>query len=386
MMRLPNVARIGFSVFWLVALGAPALAGFQIGETVVVVHDTKIKVGDKILQSVPSGVGLKIQEVNGPWLWVSHQASGWIPMKDVESPQRAIEAFTKKINKNPRDADAHICRGLAWFNQNETDIAISDFNEAIRLDPKNATAYSNRAICWWSKREVDKAISDCTNAIRLDPKDAMYYSNRGILWNMKGEYEHAVQDADEAIRLDPQYVLPHIVRGNALFKQGDFLHALDEFDIALRINARDPIAYSSRGRVLAAIGQYERAAGDLKKAVACDPKGSYVCNELARFYATCPDEKFRDGRKAVEYAQCACEQSRWRWASALSVLAAAHAETGDFAKAVEFQEKATAMVPVKRRPDYQSRLELYRAGMPYHEEPGGMISSETDQNAARAGD
>jgi tetratricopeptide (TPR) repeat protein len=386
MMSLPTIVRVSFIAFFVGALGMPALAGFQIGETVIVVHDTKIKVGTNVLQDVPCGVGLKIQEVNGDWLWVSHQASGWIPTKDVETPQRAIEDFTKKINKNSRDVDAHICRGLAWFNMNETDIAIGDFNEAIRLDPKNATAYSNRAICWWSKREIDKAISDCTNAIRLDPGDAMYHSNRGLLWNMKGEYENAVKDADEAIRLDPRYVLPHVVRGNGLFKQGDFLHAVEEFDIALEINARDPIAYASRGRVLAAIGQYERAAGDLKKAVACDPKGYYACNELARFYATCPDKKFRDGPKAVELAKSACEQSRWRWASALSVLAAAHAETGDFEKAVELQQRAIALVPVRRRPEYQVRLDLYREHQPFHEQPNGVVRGDLNQNAVRGGD
>ncbi len=72
----------------------------------------------------------------------------------------------------------------------------------------------------------------------------------------------------------------------------------------------------------------------------------------------------------------ACELSGWRWASSISVLAAAYAEQGDFDQAVEWQEKATDMVSGKRRNDFRARLNLYKAHKPLR---------EAQQNVSRAG-
>ena len=353
----------------LVADSPEGLPEHNIGDIVVVVHDTKIKVGDKVVQEVPRGVGLKVQAVQGNWLWVSNQGAGWVSHRDVATPTRAIEIFTEQIKKDPHDADAYICRGLAWFDKQEIDIAITDLNEAIRLDPTHPSAYSSRAICWWAKREVDKAIADCTDAVRLDPQEPMYLTNRGIFWNMKGEHEKAIADADAALHLSPEFIKAHIVRGNALIRKREYAKALAEFDAAIKINPREAAAYGFRARVLAGNGDYDGAVHDFDQALALDPKEKNVYNEIARFYATCPDEERRDGRKAVEFARRACEMSGWRWASSISVLAAAYAEDGDFEQAVEWQEKATDMVVGKRHDEFRARLKLFKAKKPLREQP-----------------
>ena len=73
--------------FWI--LSAPALAEYKVGDTVVVVHDTKIKLGDKVLQEAARGLGLRVQAVNGDWLWVSNANAGWIRKEDVATPEKA---------------------------------------------------------------------------------------------------------------------------------------------------------------------------------------------------------------------------------------------------------------------------------------------------------
>ena len=84
--------------------------------------------------------------------------------------------------------------------------------------------------------------------------------------------------------------------------------------------------------------------------------------------ATCPDEKLRDGPKAVTSATRACELTQWKEARPLAALAAAYAECADFSGAVRWQQKAielgSSQDSVKRY--YQSCLERYRAGKPCH--------------------
>jgi tetratricopeptide (TPR) repeat protein len=364
-----NLLRIVLLSLAVCAVARPLRAEYQVGDTVVVVHDAKIKVQNKVVQEVRRGVGLKVQAVEGDWLWVSNQGAGWLHVRDVATPTDAIASFSEQIKKDPRDSDAFVCRGLAWLNKQEVDIAIADFNEAIRMNHKNASAYGSRAICWWTKREVDKAIADDTEAIRLDPREPMYLANRGILWNMRGDYEKAVADADAALLLNPSLVPAHIVRGNALVRQRDYARAVAAFEAAIQVNPRDAALYGLRGRVLAAQGDYEAALQDFDKALKLNPKDRDANNEIARFYAICPVDDYRDGDKAVEYARRACELSNWRWASSIGVLAAAYAEQGDFEQAIEYQTKATNMVEGNRRDEFEARLKLLKAHRPLREMP-----------------
>jgi hypothetical protein len=51
------------------------------------------------------------------------------------------------------------------------------------------------------------------------------------------------------------------------------------------------------------------------------------------------------------------------------MLAAAHAESGDFAKAREFQDKAIELAPDSFKREWRSRLDLYKQNKPYHAQP-----------------
>jgi tetratricopeptide (TPR) repeat protein len=101
-----------------------------------------------------------------------------------------------------------------------------------------------------------------------------------------------------------------------------------------------------------------------------------VQNSLARRLATDPDPKNRNGSNAVLYAEKAVAATGRTNASYLDTLAAANAEAGQFAKAVNIQQQALALSqsePEKR--DLASRLELYSSAIPYHDD--GLLAART---------
>jgi hypothetical protein len=82
--------------------------------------------------------------------------------------------------------------------------------------------------------------------------------------------------------------------------------------------------------------------------------------DLARLLATCSDDRVRDGKRAVELATKANELTAGKDASVLDAMAAAHAETGDFEKAVEYQKKALADKAFEKDSGEKARERLKR--------------------------
>jgi len=80
-----------------------------------------------------------------------------------------------------------------------------------------------------------------------------------------------------------------------------------------------------------------------------------------------PDAHFRDALKALEYAQHACELSGWQDAR-VGHAGAAYAVNGRYAEAAKWQAQALTLADPADERDFQSRLELYRAGRPYSEQ------------------
>ena len=215
--------------------------------------------------------------------------------------------------------------------------AAAYYTEYLRNHPGSASTYRNRGVVWHKEGKFDNALNDYTEAIRLDPKNALAYSNRGLTWHAKGEHDNALKDYTEAIRLDPQ----------------------------------DAITYNNRGFTWRAKGEYDNALKDYTEAIRLDPQDASPHNGVAWLLATCPEDRYRDGQRAVTTARKACELSGWKDANDMGTLAAAYAESSDFDEAIRWQTKAmqTLAADAEYVKGARERLALYRQGKPYREAP-----------------
>jgi tetratricopeptide (TPR) repeat protein len=247
--------------------------------------------------------------------------------------------------------------------------ALADYSSAIALDPRYALGWSNRAAVRLKRQEHDQAIADASEAIRLNSKLATAYNIRGKARTSRREFPEALDDLSRAIALNPQYAQAFHNRGIVRSKLQAYSQAVEDFSECLRLDAQFPGALTERGLVREKLGDFANAIDDYQAALKSNPKNLMACNNLAWLWATCPDELFRDGPKAVEYATTACELTNWKDAEKIDTLAAAHAERGEFDKAVELQERALNLVEPALQQEFQSRLDLYRDGQPYRTKP-----------------
>ena len=288
----------------------------------------------------------------------------------------------------PNRGDAvnfYINRAQSWIAQGEYDKAFADFSQELQLLHPNdvtsiATSYNNLGSIWHLKGDYDKAIADYNQALAINPNDAYAYNNRGFAWNAKGEYDKALADFNQALAINPTIENTYRHRGDVWRSKGEFDKAIADDNQALAINSVNAPAYDDRGKAWNLKGEYEKARADFSQAIAIDGNNAAYYDDLAFFQATCLDARYRDGQNAFANASKAYQITNGNSANNIAVLAAAYAESGDFAKAVEWQKKAidlTKSDPTKQR--YLARLALFQQGKPFRMNP-----KEADAKATQA--
>ena len=112
---------------------------------------------------------------------------------------------------------------------------------------------------------------------------------------------------------------------------------------------------------------YEAALKEYKKVLELNPANVDGHIKIALMYASCPEDKYRDGDKALEWAKKVCDMTEQKNARALDALAAAYAEVGAFNEAALYDKQALAVpnVAADIRADFQARLQLYANEKPY---------------------
>ncbi len=222
------------------------------------------------------------------------------------------------------------------------------------------------------KNNYDKAIEDYSQAIQINPKLAEAHNSRGIAYEKKGGYDKAIEDYSQAIQINSKYYDAYNNRGMAYYDKGEYEKAVADYTQVIRINTKNNWIYNNRGMAYHAKGEYDKAIDDYNTAIQINPKYVWAYNNISRLLATCPDAKYRNGTKAIEFAQKAtgldpngCDY----W----DTLAAAYAESGKFEDAEKTQEKAIEMLNEKDKDkkisEYTEHLNFYKAKKPWHEKP-----------------
>lgn len=296
----------------------------------------------------------------------SRRQEGWIAKSDAILFDQALDFFTKKISRDPKDSHAFTARGLVFLSKNQTDQARTDFDQAIRLDPKATVAHYHRANLAYGKKQYDKALQDYNAVIRIDPDFDWAYHVRGWIYYRKKDYARALADYETAIRLVPTETVFYRDRGNIALVRKQYDKALADYSRAIELDPKYPVPWLQRGKTWVAKKEFAEALVDYEKAVEVAPKdayASYYYTALALFRAGCPDDRFRDGKKALRDAEKAYELAQGPTESA--ALAAAYAELGQFDKAVQWQTKALAAAPAEEKDQYRDRLKRYLHRKPY---------------------
>lgn len=285
--------------------------------------------------------------------------------------------------------------------------AVKLFREILAEMPTSPIAKANLAFALLQARELDEAEKLLREVLDVNPGDLVALERCFGIMIMRGRANEALQLTETLAKRRPEDAAVQFFYGQALAKNGRGKEAFPPLERAAELAPTNPRVHYLLGLLQLEVNQNRVAARQrLEQAITVDPPfvDGYMSlfvllyqdrdwtqlekllrtgvrhapdspdlnNALAYFLATCPEDVYRNGPEAVRLATKACDATQRNNAEFLDSLAAAYAEAGDMAKAVETAQLAISVAErtgqTGRIADFRKRLESYQAGRPYREQ------------------
>ncbi|HVX12434.1 MAG TPA: tetratricopeptide repeat protein [Pirellulales bacterium] len=288
---------------------------------------------------------------------------------NLQRNDEAIEQYRQALLLKPNEAELHLSLGTLLLADDRVEEARHEFDEAVACRTDWADAWNNLGTAHALLGDSDEALRCYDEALKLNANNAECLNNIGQVLTRKGKYTGALRALDQALKINPHYAEAHSNLGNALILDG----RLGEAAVAYRdaIEERPDVARYrfNLASVLEERNETDLARQQYRLAMRLDPAWPETATEEAWKLATDDNEKRRDGAKAVRLARQACGAVETPAPASLDALAAAYAETGDFAHA-----EATALRAIEAAhsggdeplaEQIEKRRALYQAEQPY---------------------
>jgi tetratricopeptide (TPR) repeat protein len=264
----------------------------------------------------------------------------------------------------------HYNLGKVLQNQNETDAAIEHYLEALRIRPSFPPPHNNLGVVFAARGRMKEAIEHYEQAARFNPRDADVHNNLANALSNEGRHAEADVHFRESLRLRPS-AGTHSNYALALILAGRLDEAVENAETAVRMNPQYPQAHNNLATALVKQGKPTEAIVHYREALRLMPGFPAAKRRLAWVLSTCPDARVRNATEALTLARDAAERTGNRDPDMLDTLAAATAEAGRFAEAVETAERAASLADAAGKSalaaQIRMRAALYRAEQPYRE-------------------
>jgi len=207
-----------------------------------------------------------------------------------------------------------------------------------------------------------------THALAVTSNNDVALNNLGIICLDKGRLDDAISKLQAAIDLRPENAPAHDNLAKALLRKGQVSEAMVHYRKFLELEPGNVEARNTLGTALIQQGHVREAIDQWQEALARQPDNGNAASNLAWVFATSPEDSLRDGTRAAELGEKALRISAGKIPMIYKVLAAAYAENGRFADAVETAQRGAELATSQGNPalaaELESNVALYQSGRP----------------------
>jgi protein O-mannosyl-transferase len=282
----------------------------------------------------------------------------------------AIALYQQALVIKPDCVDVHYDLGTVLARRGEVEAAMAHFQKVLEIKPDHVKAHSNLGVALAGRGQVEAAIAHYERALAIEPDYADAHCNLGAALAVRGQVEAAITHYQKALAIKPNYADAHNNLGLALAGRGEVEAAIAHFQKALEIKPDYAEARRNYDVALAQRKSILQGLAERRELIRSRPSDVNLLNDMAWIFATNPNASVRNGAEAVALAQRAGELSGGREPAILDTLAAAYAEAGRFAEAVQTAQKAIELATQQKKQaladSLRVRIKLYQAGSVYH--------------------
>ena len=258
--------------------------------------------------------------------------------------------YRKEILATLGTAIVIVLSGCAWKQTTYWRNSETLWAHTLAVTTDNDVALTNLGTSLMERGQLDEALSYFQNALAVRSRSehrhynlslALIHDSTGNVLARKGRLDDAVTHFRQAIELRPDFPDAHYNLGTALFQKGDLDGAIAQWRTTLSIHPYDAGAHTSLGNALVQKGLLGEAVDHYEKALQSEPDSILPLNNLAWVMSTGPDDSLRSNEIAVQLATKANQLSKENNPVFIRTLAAAYAQAGQFAKAIETARRAS---------------------------------------------
>jgi tetratricopeptide (TPR) repeat protein len=140
----------------------------------------------------------------------AHYLLGVVSEK-AKDPERALQAYSRAAELDPKSADAHHARGrLLRDHKKDTGAALASLEKAAELSPANAEVLTDLGVALYDAKQGDRARDVLAKAVQTpDYKNPMGFAVLGLALKDKQSFQEAATWFEKAAPLSPKWWLPH---------------------------------------------------------------------------------------------------------------------------------------------------------------------------------
>ena len=255
-----------------------------------------------------------------------------------------------------QNAAAYEARGSQALGARQWPEAVTNLKKAVELAPDNAFTRLNLGTALYMEGDGEAALEQYRKAVSLMPTLARGHFAIGVLMEARGQDGEAIKAFESAVASDPGYAEPRFSLADVLRRNGRVQESLSQYAEVLRLDPAVSQASFGYAMGLVRLGRYQDARSRLETATKTFPDQPGFAHALARLLAAAPDDRVRDGARAIAIMNDLLKTQRTL--TMAETMAMALAEVGRFDEAVKWQQEAIAGARESKRDDLAGRLSV----------------------------
>jgi tetratricopeptide (TPR) repeat protein len=213
------------------------------------------------------------------------------------------DPLMKELDELLQSPKAYDLRGGRAVETGDFAAAAVYFRKGLELAPANPSLGLRLGTTLFQMGDAHAALEQFEQVVRMSPEYSKAHYSLGVLMEASGRHQEAIGRFSAAVKYEPGYIQARVGLAGALRQSGRLQESLAQYEQALEMDPSFPDAVLGYAMTLVGLQRYLAARDMLVETMKAFPDQLVFPHVLARLLAAAPDDRVRDGRRAMMMVQ-----------------------------------------------------------------------------------